>query len=237
MHRIGPFQGEIIFRTGCQFGVPGGTYPPKKYPSTPPSPAMLRVLQPMYKPLARYQVVAGCEKLLQKVENRRSCEFVGRSAAQREQGGRQGERRAHPLPHPLAVFFCLHLFDPSPRSELLERAKSNCNFCNKICTCCLFYRSKTNFGFAAGNANAVTSACFNRSEVSKFTQIVPTFFLFVAKQVARFCGTFYLSLNFTFFFLRSQVCSQKSSQATIESLLSVPRRGDVSRKGSSLLLT
>ena len=60
---------------------------------------MLRVLQPMYKPLARYQVVAGCEKLLQKVENRRSCEFVGRSAAQREQGGRQGERRAHPLPH------------------------------------------------------------------------------------------------------------------------------------------
>ena len=23
-------------RTGCQFGVPGGTYPPKKYPSAPP---------------------------------------------------------------------------------------------------------------------------------------------------------------------------------------------------------
>ena len=29
--------------------------------------------------------------------------------------------------------------------------------------------------------------------------IVSTFFLFVAKQVARFCGTFYLSLNFIFF--------------------------------------
>ena len=173
--------------------------PTQKIPKCPPPPAMLRVLPPMFKPLAKYQVVEGWEKLLQKVENRRSCEFVGRSAAQREQGGRQGERRAHPLPHPFAVFFCLHLFDPSPRSELLERAKSNCNFWYKICTCYLFYRSKTNFGFAAGNANAVTSACFNRSEVSKFTQIVSTFFLFVAKQVARFCGTFYLSLNFIFF--------------------------------------
>ena len=28
--------GEIFSRTGCQFGVPGGTYPPKKYPSAPP---------------------------------------------------------------------------------------------------------------------------------------------------------------------------------------------------------
>ena len=27
---------EFFFRTGCQFGVPGGTYPPKKYPSAPP---------------------------------------------------------------------------------------------------------------------------------------------------------------------------------------------------------
>ena len=27
--------GEIFFRTRCQFGVPGGTYPPKKYPSAP----------------------------------------------------------------------------------------------------------------------------------------------------------------------------------------------------------
>ena len=26
----------IVFRTGCQFGGPGGTYPPKKYPSAPP---------------------------------------------------------------------------------------------------------------------------------------------------------------------------------------------------------
>ena len=128
----------------------------------------------MFKPLAKYQVVASCEKLLLKVENGRSCEFVGRSAAQREQGGRQGERRAHPLPHPLAVFFCLHLFDPSPRSELLERAKSNCNFCNKICTCCLFYRSKTNFGFAA------------ESEVSKFTQIVPSFFFICCKTSCSF---------------------------------------------------
>ena len=25
--------GQIFFRTGCQFGVPGGTYPPQKYPS------------------------------------------------------------------------------------------------------------------------------------------------------------------------------------------------------------
>ena len=30
--------GEIFFRTGCQFGVPGGTYPPKKYSSAPPPP-------------------------------------------------------------------------------------------------------------------------------------------------------------------------------------------------------
>ena len=28
--------GKIFFRTGCQFGVSGGTYPPKKYPSAPP---------------------------------------------------------------------------------------------------------------------------------------------------------------------------------------------------------
>ena len=27
-----------ISRTGCQFGVPGVTYPPKKYPSAPPPP-------------------------------------------------------------------------------------------------------------------------------------------------------------------------------------------------------
>ena len=27
--------GEFFFRTGCQFGVPGCTYPPKKYPSAP----------------------------------------------------------------------------------------------------------------------------------------------------------------------------------------------------------
>ena len=27
---------EIFSRMGCQFGVPGGTYPPKKYPSAPP---------------------------------------------------------------------------------------------------------------------------------------------------------------------------------------------------------
>ena len=28
----------MFFRTGCQFGVPGGTYPPKKYPSASPPP-------------------------------------------------------------------------------------------------------------------------------------------------------------------------------------------------------
>ena len=32
--------GEIFFRTGCQFGVPGGTYPPKKYPCAPPPPGL-----------------------------------------------------------------------------------------------------------------------------------------------------------------------------------------------------
>ena len=30
--------GEIFFRTGCQFGVPGGTYPSKKIPNCPPPP-------------------------------------------------------------------------------------------------------------------------------------------------------------------------------------------------------
>ena len=30
------FQGKFFFRTGCQFGVLGGTYPPKKYPSASP---------------------------------------------------------------------------------------------------------------------------------------------------------------------------------------------------------
>ena len=29
---------KIFSRTGCQFGVPGATYPPKKYPSAPPPP-------------------------------------------------------------------------------------------------------------------------------------------------------------------------------------------------------
>ena len=28
--------GEIFPRTGCQYGVQGGTYPPKKYPIAPP---------------------------------------------------------------------------------------------------------------------------------------------------------------------------------------------------------
>ena len=28
--------GEIFVRTGCQFGVLGGKYPPQKYPSAPP---------------------------------------------------------------------------------------------------------------------------------------------------------------------------------------------------------
>ena len=28
--------GEFFFRTGCQFGVLGGTYPPKRYSSAPP---------------------------------------------------------------------------------------------------------------------------------------------------------------------------------------------------------
>ena len=32
--------GEFFFRTGCQFGVLGGTYPPKKYSSAPPPPLL-----------------------------------------------------------------------------------------------------------------------------------------------------------------------------------------------------
>ena len=44
--KIGPFLervsilGEFFFRTGCQFGDPGGTYPPQKYPSAPPGEIM-----------------------------------------------------------------------------------------------------------------------------------------------------------------------------------------------------
>ena len=37
----GSILGENVSRTGCQFGVPGGTYPPKKYPSAPPPPGLL----------------------------------------------------------------------------------------------------------------------------------------------------------------------------------------------------
>ena len=33
-----------ISRTGCQFGVPGVTYPPKKYPSAPPPPVTVAIL-------------------------------------------------------------------------------------------------------------------------------------------------------------------------------------------------
>ena len=47
--KMGPFLvsvlGEIFFRTGCQFGVPGGTYPPKKYPSAPPPPGISITVQ------------------------------------------------------------------------------------------------------------------------------------------------------------------------------------------------
>ena len=35
--------GEIFSRAGCQFGVPGGTYPAAKYPSPPPPPLHPRV--------------------------------------------------------------------------------------------------------------------------------------------------------------------------------------------------
>ena len=40
--KIGPFLERginfrgIFLRKGCQFGVPGGTYPPRKYPRAPP---------------------------------------------------------------------------------------------------------------------------------------------------------------------------------------------------------
>ena len=55
-------------------------------------------------PLAKYKVVAGCEKLLQKLENRRSCEFMGRSAAQREQGGDRERGGLTPFPTPTPYF-------------------------------------------------------------------------------------------------------------------------------------
>ena len=35
-----------FFRTGCQFGVPCGTYPPKKYPSAPPPRAFTGTAKP-----------------------------------------------------------------------------------------------------------------------------------------------------------------------------------------------
>ena len=37
------FRGNF-FRTGCQFGVQGGTYPPKKYPSAPPGTLIQRYI-------------------------------------------------------------------------------------------------------------------------------------------------------------------------------------------------
>ena len=46
--KVGPFLERGInfrgnfFRTGCQFGVPGGTYPREKYPSAPPGFVPLR---------------------------------------------------------------------------------------------------------------------------------------------------------------------------------------------------
>ena len=36
--------GEIFSRTGCQFGVPGDTYPPQQYPSAPPPPGYGAIL-------------------------------------------------------------------------------------------------------------------------------------------------------------------------------------------------
>ena len=39
--------GGSFFRTGCQFGVPGGTYLPKKNPSAPPRDFKLLMLSPV----------------------------------------------------------------------------------------------------------------------------------------------------------------------------------------------
>ena len=49
--KIGPFLERGIsfraffFRTGCQFGAPGGTYPLKKYPSAPPPPGNSHLIE------------------------------------------------------------------------------------------------------------------------------------------------------------------------------------------------
>ena len=63
----------------------------------------------MFKPLAKYQVVEGWEKLLQKVENRRSCEFVGRSAG-RKGNKEENKERGGLTPFPtLSPYFSAYI--------------------------------------------------------------------------------------------------------------------------------
>ena len=79
-------------------------------------------------------VDGDCSSGLQEVRgfiacSRRSDSGVRRGGRQREKNkeekreGERGGRRLSPLPHPLVIFFCSHLFALSPRSERLEQAR------------------------------------------------------------------------------------------------------------------
>ena len=60
--------GEIFSRTGCQFGVPGSTYPPKKYPSAPPGlnlSTMAAFFLPMEAIVQRFNYILKLRKLTQ----------------------------------------------------------------------------------------------------------------------------------------------------------------------------
>ena len=75
-----------------------------------------------------------CSSVLQEVRgfiacSRRSDSGVRREGGQREKNKEEkrererGGRRLSPLPNPLVIFFCSHLFALSPLSERLELAR------------------------------------------------------------------------------------------------------------------
>ena len=75
-----------------------------------------------------------CSSVLQDVRgfiacSRRSVSALRREGRQREKNkeekreGERGGRRLSPLPHPIVIFFCSHLFALFPRSERLEQAR------------------------------------------------------------------------------------------------------------------
>ena len=237
MHRIGPFQGEISFRTGCQFGVPSGTYPPKKSPSAPPPQRCCAFYHPCLSLLQNIRLLKVGKSCYR---NWRTGVRVSSWAGVRRKGNKEEDKERGGLtPFPtLSPYFSAYISLIHPHDlNSWNGLKVIVIFGTKSVHVTYFtVLRQTSVLQQVTPMTWLPRVLIDQKSVSSRKLYQHFFYLWQNKllvSVARFT----LAQIFFFFFLRSQICSQKSSQATIESLLSVPRRADVSRNGSSLLLT